>query len=95
MGQPVTQFQVIAKDPDQAAEFYGTLFGWTIDANNAMGYRVVHTGSESGIHGGIWTRSGAGTVRGLGHGCRFWRARWVFGRDNLDEPIGTALRNQT
>lgn len=54
MGQPVTQFQVIAKDPDGAAEFYGTLFGWTIDANNAMGYRTVQTGSPSGIQGGIW-----------------------------------------
>ena len=54
MGNPVTQFQIISKDPDKAAEFYGKLFGWSIDTNNAMGYRVVKTGSEAGIQGGIW-----------------------------------------
>ena len=54
MGNPVTQFQIVTKDPDQAAEFYGKLFGWAIDANNAMGYRVIKTGSEAGIQGGIW-----------------------------------------
>ena len=54
MGCPVTQFQIVAKDPDKATEFYSKLFGWTIDTDNAMGYRVVNTGSESGIQGGIW-----------------------------------------
>jgi predicted enzyme related to lactoylglutathione lyase len=54
MGKPVTQFQIVAKDPDKAAKFYGELFGWTIDTNNALGYRVVKTGSEIGIQGGIW-----------------------------------------
>lgn len=29
MGQPVTQFQILAKDPERAANFYGALFGWT------------------------------------------------------------------
>jgi predicted enzyme related to lactoylglutathione lyase len=54
MGQPVTQFQILAKNPDKAAKFYGDLFGWSIDSNNAMGYRVVQTGSGEGIQGGIW-----------------------------------------
>ena len=54
MGCPVTQFQIVAKDPDKVTEFYSKLFGWTIDTDNAMGYRVVNTGSESGIQGGIW-----------------------------------------
>ena len=54
MGNPVMQFQIIAKDPEKATEFYGKLFGWTVDVNNAMGYRVIKTGSEDGIHGGIW-----------------------------------------
>lgn len=48
------QFQIFAKNPDRAAKFYGSLFGWSIDTNNAMGYRVVKTGSTSGIQGGIW-----------------------------------------
>ena len=46
MGKPVTQFQIIAKDPDKAAEFYGNLFGWSVDTNNAMGYRVVKTAAS-------------------------------------------------
>ena len=54
MGRPVMQFQIVAKDPDKTAEFYTTLFGWSIDANNAMGYRAVKTGSKDGIQGGIW-----------------------------------------
>jgi predicted enzyme related to lactoylglutathione lyase len=50
----VTQFQIISKSPEQTATFYGALFGWTIDADNAMGYRRVDTGSPEGIQGGIW-----------------------------------------
>ncbi len=54
MGRPVTQFQIVAKSPEKTAEFYSKLFGWSVDSNNAMGYRVVQTGSEAGIQGGIW-----------------------------------------
>ena len=54
MGQPVMQFQIMAKDPDRAAEFYTALFGWAVDADNSLGYRMLDTGSELGIKGGIW-----------------------------------------
>lgn len=54
MGNPVTQFQILSKKPDDAAAFYSQLFGWTINANNAMGYRQIDTGSKEGIQGGIW-----------------------------------------
>jgi len=54
MANPVTQFQMISKEPEQTAAFYGGLFGWKIDANNAMGYRRIDTGSKEGIQGGIW-----------------------------------------
>src|SRR3982074_1163341 len=54
MPNPVTQFQIITKTPNETAEFYSNLFGWTIDANNAMGYRRIDTGSTEGIQGGIW-----------------------------------------
>ncbi len=54
MGQPVMQWQMIVKNPDRSAEFYGQLFGWTVNADNALGYRMVNTGSERGIQGGIW-----------------------------------------
>lgn len=54
MGQPVTQWQIITRQPEKVQQFYGTLFGWDISANNALGYRMVDTGSERGIDGGIW-----------------------------------------
>jgi uncharacterized protein len=54
VGDPVTQFQIISKAPGETAQFYSNLFGWTVNANNAMGYRQIDTGSPSGIQGGIW-----------------------------------------
>lgn len=54
MGNPVMQFQLLAKNPDKQAEFYGQLFGWQVNANNALGYRMLETGATRGINGGIW-----------------------------------------
>ena len=54
MGNPVTQFQILAKKPDETAAFISKLFDWRIDANNPMGYRRIDTGSGEGIQGGIW-----------------------------------------
>ncbi len=54
MGNPVTQFQILAKKPDETAAFFAKLFDWRIDANNPMGYRRIDTGSSEGIQGGIW-----------------------------------------
>ncbi|HEY1338947.1 MAG TPA: VOC family protein [Bryobacteraceae bacterium] len=54
MPHPVTQFQILSKTPDAAARFYSDLFGWTINADNPLGYRQIDTGSAEGIHGGIW-----------------------------------------
>jgi predicted enzyme related to lactoylglutathione lyase len=36
------------------AEFYTKLFDWDINTNNALNYRMIDTGSERGINGGIW-----------------------------------------
>ena len=54
MGQPVVSWQMITKNPDRANEFYTKLFGWKSNANNALGYRMIDTGTEKGINGGIW-----------------------------------------
>jgi predicted enzyme related to lactoylglutathione lyase len=43
------QFQILSKTPDETARFYSNLFGWSIDANNPMGYRRIATGSAGGI----------------------------------------------
>ena len=54
MGNPIVQFQIMSKTPDETVQFYSTLFGWTVDANNPMGYRRIDTGSQEGIQGGVW-----------------------------------------
>jgi predicted enzyme related to lactoylglutathione lyase len=48
------QWQILAKEPDKLAEFYTNLFGWKVNANNALSYRQIDTGSGRGIGGGIW-----------------------------------------
>ena len=55
MGNPVTHWQIISKDPDGAAGFYHELFGWNIDTDNGLNYRMVDTQSgDKGMPGGIW-----------------------------------------
>jgi predicted enzyme related to lactoylglutathione lyase len=54
MGNPVTRFQMISQDPEATARFYSGAFGWTVNANNALGYRQIETGSDAGIAGGVW-----------------------------------------
>jgi uncharacterized protein len=54
MPNPVLQFQILSKTPDETALFYSMMFGWTVDASNPLGYRQINTGSSEGIQGGIW-----------------------------------------
>jgi len=54
MGSPVVQFQMLSRNPERTAEFYSALFGWSIDADNPLGYRQIRTGAGRGIDGGIW-----------------------------------------
>ena len=54
MGCPVIEWQMLVKNPEAAASFYGGLFGWSVDSNNALGYRRIATGAAGGIDGGIW-----------------------------------------
>ena len=54
MSHAVIEFQIISPVPQETTNFYTSLFDWTIDANNALGYRRIVTGSTDGIQGGIW-----------------------------------------
>ena len=53
MPEPVTQWQILSKDPETHAAFYSQIFGWTVDGNNPLGYRQADTGSR-GLPGGFW-----------------------------------------
>jgi uncharacterized protein len=54
MANPVTQFQILSRNPDKTAEFYTNLFGWVVIADNPLGCRQIRTGSVEGIQGAIW-----------------------------------------
>jgi predicted enzyme related to lactoylglutathione lyase len=54
MGNPVMQFQILSRTPEETARFYAALFDWKISADNPLGYRRIDTESKAGIQGGIW-----------------------------------------
>lgn len=47
------QWQLVTPDPERHAGFYRDLFGWSVDADNPMGYRQV-SADEVGVAGGFW-----------------------------------------
>jgi len=53
MGNPVVHWEFMSKQPERVAEFYAKLFDWKIDHRPEMNYRLVDTGSDIGINGGI------------------------------------------
>lgn len=52
MANPVVHFEVVGSDGAKLQEFYGELFGWTINADNEMNYGIVDNGGQ-GINGGV------------------------------------------
>lgn len=62
MAAPVVHFEVVGKDGKRLQDFYASLFGWKIDANNPMNYGMVEAekgNPVSGIGGGIYGQSDA------------------------------------
>jgi predicted enzyme related to lactoylglutathione lyase len=58
MGAPVVHFEITGRDSRRLHEYYASLFGWQIDANNPMDYGIVSrednlNADGVGIGGGI------------------------------------------
>jgi uncharacterized protein len=53
MGNAVVHWELMSKDPAKVAAFYEKIFGWKIQHMPEMNYRMVETGGEGGINGGI------------------------------------------
>jgi predicted enzyme related to lactoylglutathione lyase len=53
MGRPVVHWEFWSEDPGKIAEFYEQVFGWEIRSIPDRDYRLVETGAEPGIKGGI------------------------------------------
>ncbi|HKQ24665.1 MAG TPA: VOC family protein [Burkholderiales bacterium] len=53
MGSPVVHWEMMSKDPAKVSTFYEKTFGWKIQHVPEINYRIVETGNEGGINGGI------------------------------------------
>ena len=53
MGRPVVHWELMSKDPAKVSAFYETTFGGNIQHMPGLNYRIVETGGEGGINGGI------------------------------------------
>lgn len=56
MTRPVVFFEIRGRDSKRLQEFYASLFGWKINADNPMGFGFVEPGiggPEEGVGGGI------------------------------------------
>ncbi|HTA11182.1 MAG TPA: VOC family protein [Streptosporangiaceae bacterium] len=63
MAHAVVHFEISGPDASQLADFYASLFGWTMSPVPGAGYTLVDTSAGSGINGGIAaTPDGAAAV---------------------------------
>ena len=53
VGPSVVHWEVQARDPVAQREFFGSLFGWNVDANNPQNYGMVTPAGPGSIGGGI------------------------------------------
>ena len=55
MGRPGVHWEFWSEDPGRAGEFYEKVFDWKVRHIPEISYRLVETGGEGGINGGIMT----------------------------------------
>ena len=53
MGNPVVHWEFLSQDPAKVAAFYERVFAWKVQHRPELNYRLVDTGGEGGINGGI------------------------------------------
>lgn len=53
MGRPVVHWELWSQEPEKVSDFYAEVFDWEIRHIPEMDYRLVSTGGEGGIGGGI------------------------------------------
>ena len=57
----VMKWQIVARDAEKTADFFASLFGWSVDASNKLGYRELRSGADRGVDGGVWPHPEAQT----------------------------------
>ena len=72
MHTPVVHWEMLSKDPDKVSGFYEKVFGWKIQDMPEFNYRIVDTGGEAGINGGIEAGSSRAMARQRRRSTRTW-----------------------
>lgn len=60
----VIHFEIHAEDPDRAARFYQSVFGWRVEHLAALDYWMLCTGDGPGVDGGMLRRRGPAPAEG-------------------------------
>lgn len=55
MGRPVVHFELWTKDQPRLSAFYESVFDWKIREIPELAYRLIDTGGDGGIGGGMMT----------------------------------------
>ena len=53
MGIPIVHFEILGVDFQKTKQFYGDMFGWTLQDAPGMNYALVDTAVKMGINGGL------------------------------------------
>lgn len=53
MGNPVVHWELMSRQPEKLGEFCAKIFDWKVDHRPEFNYRIVETGGQGGINGGI------------------------------------------
>ncbi|MGA2760104.1 MAG: VOC family protein [Candidatus Cybelea sp.] len=86
----VVHFEIHSADPDAAAKFYSSIFGWKIFKwDGPVEYWLVQTGDGPGIDGGIVRRQG--DVPATGAAVNAYVC--TIGVESLDETLASILAN--
>ena len=84
----VVHFEIHAAEPERAARFYETVFGWRFNHMAAIDYWTISTGEGPGIDGGMLRRRGEAPAPGQpvnAHMC-------TIGVSDLDSTMAAALK---
>src|ERR1700729_1535600 len=86
----VVHFEIHAADPEAAAQFYSTVFGWKVTKwEGPIDYWLVSTGEGRGIDGGIVRRMGESAQPGAAVNAYVC----MIGVDSLDETQSAIVAN--
>lgn len=80
----VDHFEIHSLDPEKAADFYSSIFGWEIKKwEGPHDYWLIYTGEGRGIDGGLMRRFGPAPAEGAPV-CSYVNS---IGVENLDEIV--------